>query len=298
MKYIFSICTAFIAFGAVSQDYIRIEPTLYSGFIQAETQAFKVEVDRVERKPFMDHWEEYLEDVSEMDIMKSDHLIKIEKAELKSITMNPVTIYMYFEDMEGGSRVFVGFQDTVSGFIGMSDAKYGLALTNLIRRETKKVFVAAKQKDMKAEDDHLEALEKDLSKIKKEEDKINKKIISKQRDIEKLENEIDINKSVLSQLREEIGRERGNISAMPTGVSEQIRDAARKELKNKEKAADKVGKSIDKESRSIYDEESDIREYEYELEKLKQDEKFAEDKVLKQREIINALREEMYKLKN
>ena len=280
----------------LAQDYIRIEPATYTGFIQAETDAFKVEVDRVERKDFMDHWEDYLEEISEMDIMKSDHLIKIDKAELKSITTNPVNIYMYFEDMEDGSRVYVGFQDTVNGFIAMSDEKYGLALTNLIRRETKIVFVATKQKDMKAEEEHLEDLEKDLSKIKKEEDKINKDIISRQRDIEKLKNEIDINKSVLNQLREEIGRQRGNISSMPTGVSQETREAAQKELKKKEKEADKISKSIDKDSRKIYDYESDIREYEYELEKLKQDEKFAQDKVLEQREIINALREEMYKL--
>lgn len=296
MKQFTSILFIIFSINAYAQDFIKIEPAMFSGFIQQEVNAFKVEVIRVQREAFMDHWEKYMDKQTDNDIMRSENMIKLEKTVLKSISANPLNIYLFFEDMEDGSRMFVGVQDTVTGFIAASDSKYGLALTQLIRTETTKVFLDAKKNDLEAEEKHLKDLESDLDDVHKSQDKINKKILSLNRDIEKLKNDIEINKSVLSDVTDEVGNYRSQLNSLGANTPDETRKKVEKELKTQEKKRDKLSKSIDKDTRKIYDIQTEIRDLEYELDKLKSDEQNATDKVMAQREIITALRDELYKI--
>jgi len=279
-----------------AQSYIKIEDSAYAGFKSEAVPAFKVEVEKVVRKEFMDHWEQYLKKQSDLKVQRTDDKIIIEKALLKSISSSLLNIYMHFEDMEDGTRMYVAFEDTVSGFIKPSDVKYGVALSKLIRERTNMVYVDTKKNYLGAEEKRLKDLESDLAAIKDDEDKISKKILGKTRDIEKIKNDIEINKSVLEEVRDEVATQRSNLNAMSATTPDEVRKSTEKELKKQEKKRDNLSKSIDKGTTNIYDLETDIRDLNYELDKLKQDEKFALDRVMEQRELVMAIKNQVYEM--
>ena len=103
--------------------------------------------------------------------------------------------------------------------------------------------------------------------------------------------DIDINKSVLEEVRSELATQRSNLNAMAATTPEEVRKGAEKELKKQEKKSDNLTKRIDKGTAEIYDIQAEIRDLNYELEKLKQDEKFALTRVMEQREIIMQIKE-------
>jgi len=277
-----------------AQSYIKVENSEYLGFKEESVPAFKVEVDHIARKEFMDHWAKFLEKKGAVNVLRTDDKILIEKVVLKDITSSPLNIYMHFEDMEAGTRMYVAFEDTVTGFIKPDDPKYGVALSRLIKDRSNVVFLDAKENHLSDEEKELKNLEGDLEDIIDDQDKINKKIIGKNRDIEKIKNDIDINKSVLEEVRSELATQRSNLNAMAATTPEEVRKGAEKELKKQEKKSDNLTKSIDKGTAEIYDIQAEIRDLNYELEKLKQDEKFALTRVMEQREIIMQIKNQMY----
>lgn len=278
------------------QSYIRIENSEYKGFKADAVPAFKVEVDEVVRKEFMDHWADYLKKQSELKVQRTDDKIILEKVLLKNISSSVVNIYMHFEDMEAGTRVYVAFEDTVSGFIRPDDPKYGVALSKLIRERTNMVYLDTKKNYLSEEEKKLKDLEHDLAEIKGDEDKINKKILGKNREIEKTKNDIEINKSVLEEVRDEVATQRSNLNAMAATTPDEVRKNTEKELKKQEKKRDKLSKSIDKGTSKIYDLETEIRNLNYELDKLAQDEKFAMDRVMEQRDLIMQIKNQVYQI--
>jgi hypothetical protein len=297
MKKIAMLLIVFAPFYMKAQEIVIVEAGEYMGFTTEAIPVFKTEVQRVSRKAFMDSWSKYLADQSDLKVARTDYDITIEQVVLKNIKSGPLNVYMHFEDMQEGTRVYIAFEDTVTGFIDKSDPKYGVALTKLIKERCLMVFNDAKKDDLKGEEKHLEVLEKEYEKIVKQEDKVSKEIMSKGRDIEKEKNDIEINKSVLDEVNDELATQRSNLNALSANTPSEVRKNTEKEVKKQESKRDKLSKSIDKSTSKIYEYEKDIRDLEYELDKLKQDEKFAMDKILTQRKVVQDLKDQVYELK-
>ncbi len=280
-----------------AQSFIDVQESTYSVLTENKETVFKVEVQRVKKEDFMDHWEDFIEDQSDLKVERADYAMSVKEAILKKVSSVKVNIYMFFEDMEDGTRVYMAFEDIDGKFIGPNHTQYGIKLKELISQESKKVFVMSKKEDLGAEEKHLAELEKSLAKIKKEQDKINRQILSSKRDIENYQQDIIIFKGLQEDLISEVSRKHSALNSLGVNATDDERKAARKELKNAEKKRDKMSKKIDKSGSNIFKVETEIRELQYDLEKLAQDEQFASDKIHKQREVVLMLKDEVYQLK-
>ena len=279
-----------------AQDYIRIENQSYSGFTKETVPAFKVEVDRVAKKDFMDHWENYLEHETRLKVERTDNEIRLKKVVFKKLGSTRLDVYMHFEDMDNGTRCFVAFSDSVKGFISPEDPEYGVGLKRIIMEETNKVFIKTKAKDVEKEEEYLEKVEKEYEKLRDKENGLNKDILKKEQKIDKLKNDIVINEGVLEELTTELASKRSDINALGANTPDEVRKNAEKELKNSEKKRDKLRKQIDKDKQEIYDLEKDIRDVRYEIEKLQSEIEFQHKIVEEQRKLVLDLREEINQL--
>lgn len=296
MKALNSVLFFLVLVQLPAQDFIRVTPTEYKGFGAVAAPTYQVEVDRVERKDFMDHWEKYLEDETDLKVERNDNEILLKQMVLKATGSKVLNIYMHFEDMEGGTRAYVAFQDTVSGFINPSDPDYGLALKKLIYDETSIVFVQTKAKDLDKERDYLEKLEDDYHDAVKNQDKLRKKVLDKQQDIDKAQNDIKINEGVLNETNDDVANRRSELNSLTASTPEEVRERAEKELKTSEKKRDKLRKSIDKDKKKTYELENDIRDLNYLIEKANTDIEYAKEKVEEQRQIVLKLQDVVYEL--
>ncbi len=290
--------TAFTPFFLAAQEYIQVTESEYTGFKAMPVPAFKAEVLRVNKTAFMDSWNAYLEEQGKITVVRTDFDMTIKQVVLKTVSSKPLNVYMHFENMENGTRMFVAFEDTTTGFISPNDPTYGVALHKLVKDRAHVVFLEAKKGDLKAEEEQLEKLEEELGKVISEGDKLTKKISAKNREIEKLNQDIDINKDVLLQVRNNVAKERSKINAMPASTPGETKKASEKELKKQEKQIDQITKSIDKSTTEILELQADVRDLQYDLDKIKQDEKFAQDKVMQQREIVNEIKNLVHDLKD
>lgn len=298
MKKLLVILIAFSPLFLGAQSYVTVVSSEYVGFEPDAVPAFKAEVQRVSRIAFMDSWNKYLADQSNVKVvMRTDYDIIVEHVIMKAIISTPVNVYMHFEDMENGTRVYVAFEDTVTGFISPEDPKYGVSLNKLVKDRSLSVFYEAKKDDLAGEEKELKSLEKEYNAIVKQEDKINKEILSKTREIEKEKNEIKINNDVLAEVADELSAQRSKLNSMPASTPSEVRKATEKEIKKQEKKRDNLSKSIDKSSSKIFDTEKDIRDLQYEIDKLKHDENFAKEKVDNQRLLVLDLKNQVYELK-
>ena len=275
-----------------SQEYIRIEKYTYAGFAAETVPVYKVEVDRVNKKDFMDHWEKYLEDESKLKVDRSDNDIRIKNVVFKRMGNKMLDVYMHFEEMENGVKGYVGLADTINGFLSPDDPNYGVGFKKIILEETQKVFLKAKAKDVDKEEKYLASLEKEYEKLRDKDNSMRKKILKKEQEIEKRKNDITINEGVLEELTSELADKRSEINALGANTPDEVRKNAEKELKNSEKKRDKLRKNIDKDREKVYDLESDIRDIRYEIEKLQTEMDFQLKKVEEQRKLVMALREE------
>jgi len=201
---------------------------------------------------------------------------------------------MHFEDMDNGTRCYLAFEDSASGFISLSNPDYGIAIKKRIYEETHEVYVEAKKEQIDAEKDHLKDLESGYNKLIKEKDKLSKKVLSAEQEIDKIKNDIKINEGVVSELTNEVADQRNELNAMSASTPDEVRKQAEKELASAEKKRDKMRKSIDKDNEAIYDLETDIREYKYDIEKLQPKIDLAKRKVDDQRELIASQEEDLY----
>lgn len=287
----------FIAFVCASQsllaqDFLRVDSARYA-FVGQPEKAFKVEVSRVERKEFIEYWEKQLKKNSDYDPQVSETGIEIKKVILPEVTKRPFDVYMHFEDMENGTRVYVGVQDSAQGFLNQNDPINGISLTNYIKHHTTEVFISAKKDDIDDEEDVLDDLEKELKSATKDKEHISKDIMKNEREIEKLKQEISFNTSLLETLQKRVTDRKFAYSALPNTADKDERKAAKKAWKSAENEYEETQKTIDKSTEDVFDLEADNRE---ENEKLKRAEQLIEEltgKVETQRNKVKKLKEEV-----
>jgi predicted nucleic acid-binding Zn-ribbon protein len=292
MKHIFSILLlpAFLS----AQEHIRIEEMQYDGFSETQVPVYKVEVDMVAKKALMDHWQKFLKSDAQGDVNRTDNDLNTKNFPFKAISVQSVNVYMHFEDMEDGTRSYIAFEDSVNGFIAISNPDYGIAIKKKIYEETHEVYVVSVQERIKNEKSHLADLESEYNKLIKEKDKLNKKILDAEQQIQKTNNDIEINEGVLSELTTEVSDKRSTLNSMSASAPEEARKQAEKNLSGAEKNREKMSKRIDKDRESVYDLETDIRKYKYEIEKLEPQIELAKRKVDDQRTLIAGQEEDLY----
>lgn len=292
MKYLplFLLVPAFI----YAQDHVTIVQEEYGGFAEGEVSVFKVEAELVTKKALMDHWYKYLKADAVEDIVRSDNELRTNKFPFRTMSNKAVNVYMHFEDMDNGTRSYIAFEDSATGFISISNPDHGIAIKKKIYEETHLVYVEAMKEQIKMEKNHLGDLESDYNDLLKDKDKLSKNILDAEQEIDKIKNDIKINEGVLAELTNEVADQRSELNAMGASTPEEIRKKAEKELSSAEKKRDKMRKQIDKDRKSIYDLEADIREYQYEIEKLQPNIDLAKRKVDDQRALVSAQEEDLY----
>lgn len=279
------------------QEYIQISSELFAGFTQEAVPAFKVDVNKVQKKALMSHWVKYLESQTKMKVTASDMDIYLANAVLKEVGTAMFTIYMHFEELENGTRIYVGFQDSISGFIAPDDPNYSVAIKRIITEESQKVYFDSESGDLKSEESYLKDLEKAYKKLRNQDAKLNKEVQKNQREISKLKSNISINEGVVNELAEDLAAQRSAMNALGANTPEEVRKNAQKELKNTEKKREKLNKQIDKDREKIYNLETEIRELKYEIEKLQSEIDFQQNKVETQRALVLRKRDQVNSLK-
>ncbi len=280
----------------LAQDFIRIEETAYGGFGKEGATVFQVEVDLVERKALMKHWESFLKKQTKNDIEASENELRTQKFPFKTTGGKPVNVFMHFEDMENGTRSYIAFEDSATGFITLENKDYGIAIKKILYDETKKVYTTAKREVLEKEQDLLGDLESDYEKLRGKEEKLRKNILKAEQEIDKTKNDIKINEGVLEETTNDVATRRSELNSLTASTPEEVRKTAEKELKNAEKKRDKLRKKLDSDRETIYDLENDIRDINYEIDKLKPDMEIAKRKVDDQRKVVTDLQEEIYQL--
>ena len=297
MKHIGFILSILISMCLSAQENINIQAATYSGFTGTEASVFLVDVARVQKADYMNHWEKYFKSLTDLPIVRGDNDITIKGATIKKLGSRVLSIYMHFQPSDIGTKVYVGFQDTVTGFIGPDDPQYGIDLKKLIFEETQKVYIQTRGEDVKKEEAYLKSLEKDLASIKNDEAKLQKGILKDKQEIDQLKNDISINEDVMKELVIEIGDKRSAVMSLPANSSKETRKNAESEAKDMEKKRDKLRKNIDKGKQKIFDLEKEIQDKQYELEKLQTDEDEANRKVEAQRDLLIEIQKDVTQMK-
>jgi predicted nucleic acid-binding Zn-ribbon protein len=297
MKPIAFFLSLLISFCLSAQENIHIEAATYSGFTGAEENVFTVDVARVNKTDYMNHWEKYLKENTDFPVVRSDNDITVKGATIKKLGSRVLNIYLHFQPSSAGTVVYVGFQDTVTGFIGADHPQYGIDIKKLILEETQKVYLQTRGEDVEKEKAYLKTLEKELSSIKDEEKKIQKSIMKYEQEVDKLKNEIAINEGVMEELVFEISDRRSSVIALSSDAPKEVRKKAEKEAKSSEKKRDKLRKQIDKDKQKIFDLERDIADALYQVNVLQPGKEEATRKVEAQRDLLMEINQDVSKMK-
>jgi len=286
-----------ISFCLSAQENITITAATYSGFTGQEVNVFAVEVARVNKTDYMNHWESYFKAQSKLPLIREDHDISIKGIIIKKLGSRAYNIYLHFQPSDAGTLVYVGFQDTVTGFIGADHPQYGIDIKKLILEETQKVYLQTRGEDVEKEKAYLKTLEKELSSIKDEESKIQKSIMKAGQEVDKLKNEIAINEGVMEELVFEISDRRSSVNALSSDTPKEVRKKAESEAKNSEKKRDNLRKQIDKDKQKIFDLEQDIADAHYQVNVLQPSKEEAARKVEAQRDLLIEINQDVSKMK-
>lgn len=297
MRHISFFLSVLISMCLSAQENINIKAATYSGFTGTDESVFLVDVARVQKHDYMNHWEKYFKSVTDLPVVRADNDITIKGATIKKLGSRVLSIYLHFQPSDIGTQVYVGFQDTAKGFIGPDDPQYGIDLKKLIFDETQKVYLQTRGEDVSKEESYLKSLEKDLASIKNDEAKLQKSILKDKQEIDKLKNDISINEDVMKELVIEIGDKRSAVMSLPANASKETRKNAESEAKDMEKKRDKLRKQIDKDKQEIFDLEKEIQDSQYELEKLQTAEDEANRKVEAQRNLLIEIQQDVTQMK-
>lgn len=297
MKRILFLNSLLLSWSLVAQDNITIQAATYSGFTGTEASVFLVDVARVQKSDYMNHWEKYFKSLTELPVVRADNDITIKGATIKKIGSRVFSIYLHFQPSAIGTQMYVGFQDTVTGFIGPDDPQYGIELKKLILEETEKVYVQTRGEDVNKEEAYLKTLEKDLASIRDDQAKLQKGIMQDKQEIDQLKNEIVINEGVMKELMIEISDKRSTVMALSSDAPKEVRKKAEKDAKNMEKKRDRVRKKIDKDKQKIFDLEKEIQDKQYDLDKLEPAEDEANRKVEAQRNLLIEIQQDVIQMK-
>ncbi len=297
MKPIAILLSILISFCLSAQENIQIEAATYTGFTGAEENVFAVDVARVSKTDYMNHWESYFKTQSKLPLIRDDNDISIKGIAIKKLGSRVFNIYLHFQPSDAGTLAYVGFQDTTSGFISADHPQYGIDIKKLLLEETQKVYIQTRGEDVERENAYLKTLEKELAAIKDNEAKFQKSNIKAEQEINKLKNDIAINEGVLKDLVKETSNKRSAVIALAADAPKEVRKKTEKEAKNSEKKRDQLHKQLDSDKQKIFDLEQEIADYLYQVNTLQPSKEEAARKVEAQRDLLIEINQDVEKMK-
>ncbi len=177
-------------------------------------------------------------------------------AYLKALGEDPVNIYSQIIPADSTVKLNSCIELKRNVFLteDLYESEFNL-FSDYLKEFAKEIYLDVVSEQVKAEEDVLKDLNKELKNLQNEKEAINKGISENEHEVEVSEDKIDILSADIAVKNEEIAREKVNLSA----AGDPVQEAAIKEiLKKAENGKKKLQKDLKKEKKKIVGYESDI----------------------------------------
>jgi hypothetical protein len=216
------------------------------------------------------NWIKLLQSETKEKVIVNEHEIMIEGAMVKEIVQKPINIYSYIYEVDSVVRVY-SFFEIDSTFFEYSDDESDIAgekmyngITNFMRKFAINQYIEAVDAEMELELDVLKSMQNDLNKLEKDHENFHKEIKENEQNIAEANDEIEM-------LKADNDRLLGSISSLRAEIAEisddDMKKAAKKELKSLEGDKKKVSNKIEKEQKNIVEYELNIKSCQDQIEK-------------------------------
>ncbi len=263
-----------------------------------EYQGVQVIIPEAEYELVEKMWIKALEKGTKSDVSEAYHgEITIFGAYIKSIGDDPVNIYSQIIPRDTTVELNTSIELKRSEFI--TEALYESEFNQLkeyMHDFGKDVYIEVVSEQVKAEEDILKDLEKELKTLQNDKESIEKNISKDQHDITVSEDEISILEADIAVKNEEIAREKVNLSS--AGGDPVRRETIEEILKDLEKEKKKMQKSVQKEKKNIVGYEADIDNAKLEIPAKVEEQNLKMQEIETQRGVVNLIENKLDTIKS
>jgi hypothetical protein len=289
--FVSSLLLAFlsVSLSVSSQDDIfvtKVKETMSQG----EQPGYLVIIPQARLEVVKKEWARIISKEVKSKPIEIEHEIHLNGAIAEEISPDPINIYSLLTDVDSSIHL-VAFYEIDSGFFfdpetypdNLVSNKIFNGIQNYMRRFAAEQYIVAVEDELEIEEDKLKELNKELSGMKKEKEKMEKAIKEEEQNIIKADEEINILLNQKEQQLEVIEEKRISASLL---IDKEVKKEAKAEVKILEKERKKADRNIEKLEKAKVTSKNKIKENEQDIDENMKDQEALVAKIEAQELVI------------
>ena len=294
MRHLFTFILLFISVSLLGQGWsvsVEDRPNLSNG-----NKVFALHVKRADKEQVIKTWKKNLEKGNKVKIEQKDNYHHIKQIVHEGMAEDTLDVYSEIEEDKGGVNIYVSVQTQQKYLPSDQEKEKTLRVEKHLNALGKKIYEGVLEKELKKAEKKLASIESELKKNRNEYDNLKGKVAFIERKNEDLASEIKLIEGDLLRKNEEINAQKSTVSKLSTSPGTSL-DAANEQLKTLENEKGKLKKEKERMHKSIFKNETEIRDLNYKSEKVQEEETRIKERVSKQGAVVAKVKAELDALK-
>jgi hypothetical protein len=246
--------------------------------------AFVVMVPQYKATDLKKEWENYLKENGQVDIKENSGEISALNAKIDKISMENINHYALFDETVDGPKLVAFFAINDTFISTANNSVVAGSIDKFMMDFAKSAYSKRVQEELKTEQEKLKSLSDELAELEKKENECHQNIVNSQNKIEKINNDIVINKAEQDKKQKELELQQQKMTNVALNKDEKkLQD---KQVNNLQDDKKDLIRKEGKMRKDIEDLNNKINVEQNKIPGLQSQEIMQKDKIQKQQEVI------------